>query len=62
MAQRKDISIQFIADKCGVSIATVSRVLNNDRHTGARVERDEGIPLRDTRRAGAGDQKNRYHH
>ena len=31
MAQRKDISIQFIADKCGVSIATVSRVLNNDR-------------------------------
>ena len=31
MAQRKDISIQFIAEKCGVSTATVSRVLNSDR-------------------------------
>jgi DNA-binding LacI/PurR family transcriptional regulator len=31
MAQRKDVSIQNIADRCGVSIATVSRVLNGDR-------------------------------
>jgi len=30
MAQRKNVSIQMIADRCGVSIATVSRVLNND--------------------------------
>jgi len=30
MAQRKNVSIQMIARQCGVSIATVSRVLNND--------------------------------
>lgn len=30
MAQRKDVSIQMIAGRCGVSTATVSRVLNND--------------------------------
>lgn len=30
MAQRKDVSIQMIAELCGVSTATVSRVLNND--------------------------------
>lgn len=30
MAQRKDVSIQMIADQCGVSTATVSRVLNSD--------------------------------
>lgn len=30
MAKRKDISIKFIAEQCGISIATVSRVLNND--------------------------------
>ena len=29
MAQRKEVSIQYIADLCGVSIATVSRVLNH---------------------------------
>lgn len=30
MAQRKDVSIQMIAERCGVSTATVSRVLNHD--------------------------------
>lgn len=30
MAQRKDVSIQIIAERCGVSTATVSRVLNSD--------------------------------
>ena len=30
MAQRKDVSIQMIAERCGVSTATVSRVLNSD--------------------------------
>lgn len=30
MAQRKDVSIQMIAQWCGVSMATVSRVLNSD--------------------------------
>lgn len=30
MAQRKDVSIQMIAEQCGVSTATVSRVLNSD--------------------------------
>ena len=30
MAQRKDVSIQMIAQWCGVSTATVSRVLNSD--------------------------------
>ncbi len=37
MAQRKDISIQFIAEQCGVSTATVSRVLNNDRRVSDRT-------------------------
>ena len=30
MAQRKDVSIQMVAGRCGVSTATVSRVINND--------------------------------
>lgn len=30
MAQRKNVSIQMIAQRCGVSTATVSRVINND--------------------------------
>ncbi len=30
MAQRKDVSIQTVASHCGVSTATVSRVMNND--------------------------------
>lgn len=30
MAQRKDVSIQMIAEQCGVSTATVSRVVNGD--------------------------------
>ena len=37
MAQRKEISIQFIAEKCGVSIATVSRVLNNDKRVAPKT-------------------------
>ena len=34
--RKKDINIRFIAEKCGVSTATVSRVLNED----ARVSKD----------------------
>ena len=30
MAQRKNVSIQMIAQRCGISTATVSRVINND--------------------------------
>lgn len=30
MAKKKEISVRFIAEQCGVSTATVSRVLNND--------------------------------
>lgn len=37
MAQRKDISIQFIAEQCGVSTATVSRVLNNDKRVAEKT-------------------------
>lgn len=37
MAQRKDISIHFIAQQCGVSTATVSRVLNNDRRVAEKT-------------------------
>ena len=39
MAQRKEVSIQSIADLCGVSIATVSRVLNNDRRVAQKTRR-----------------------
>ncbi len=31
MAKKKEINVQYIADLCNVSIATVSRVLNNDK-------------------------------
>ncbi len=30
MSKRKNVSVKFIAEKCGVSTATISRVLNND--------------------------------
>ena len=30
MSKRKSVSVKFIAEKCGVSTATISRVLNND--------------------------------
>ena len=30
MPARKDVSIKMIAERCGVSIATVSRVVNGD--------------------------------
>ena len=39
MAQRKEVSIQYIADQCGVSIATVSRVLNNDKRVAQKTRR-----------------------
>lgn len=38
MAQRKDVSIQFLARECGVSIATVSRVINNDKRVSAKTK------------------------
>lgn len=37
MAQRKDVSIQFLAQKCGVSIATVSRVVNSDKRVAPKT-------------------------
>ena len=30
MSKRKNVSVKYIAEKCGVSTATISRVLNND--------------------------------
>ena len=39
MSQRKKISVRFIADQCGVSTATVSRVLNNDKSVADETRR-----------------------
>lgn len=35
----KEVSIRCIADQCGVSIATVSRVLNNDKRVAQKTRR-----------------------
>ena len=37
MSRKKNVSLRFIADKCGVSTATVSRVLNNDSRVTAET-------------------------
>ncbi len=39
MAQKKEVNIQFIAEKCNVSIATVSRVLNNDNKVAEKTRK-----------------------
>lgn len=42
MSRKKNVSLRFIAEKCGVSTATVSRVLNND----SRVTEDTRLAVR----------------
>ena len=37
MAKQSPVNIQFIAEICGVSIATVSRVINNSPHVSKEV-------------------------
>lgn len=48
MAQRKDVSIQMIAERCGVSTATVSRVLNSDPKVAERTRQRVLSALRES--------------
>lgn len=48
MAQRKEVSIQMIAERCGVSTATVSRVLNSDPKVAERTRQRVLTVLRES--------------